>query len=782
MNAGKSFCFFILTIVCCSPALAFQLTPLTTRTSASTSPKTAPNSDDLELHRSAAESYQLSGDVVHASLENRQIVALALIRLALIATRESQLDRGSKMLAESIATFDTARARTDLAALYLQKGDFEKGIEQARTAVDLDPENGDAQETLGKLLYIKGDFAAALPVLERILKLKPSFDGAYALGVTYLQLKQTERAKLLFEELLESVKEKAFLHLMFGKAYDDTNYPTEAEREFRKAIEVDPKLPRAHFYLGYLILQTGGSQRLSEAGKEFELELTSTPNDPHANFFVGIVASSENDHAKAVHYLNEAIRLDPKMATAHLFLGQSQAELGANAVAEKSLRKAIELTTDTSKNSYEIRRAHFLLGRLLIKMGRKDDGEKELASARELQGQLLDSTRDEISRILGQVADTNPNANRSNSLSQIATVGSPPVSAAELTKLKTLENQLREIVAQAYHNLAVAAVQQGQIDDSLEKFAAAARWKADFPGLDRNWGIVAFNAKQFDLAIGPLSRHLKTTPQDALIRRMLAVSYYFTKRFASAVETLKPMTSTIGNDPELAYFYGVSLVQLQRNKEASVVFASLSAQDQNLNQNKNKNQNQNQISADAHFYAGQGFVLAGDLNRALAEFQAVSTLDSTRTQAHYNAGQTLIRLNRLDEAETEFRKEIEIDPENVLAKYHLAYTLLERKSANDEALKLLREVVAAKYDYADARYQLGKMLIDKGELEEAIEQLETAANLDPTKDYIHYQLSIAYRKNSRTEDANRELKLYQQLKTKNRNEPPAGMGTKKDVP
>src|SRR5262249_38332413 len=161
----------------------------------------------------------------------------------------------------------------------------------------------------------------------------------------------------------------------------------------------------------------------------------------------------------------------------------------------------------------------FLLGRLLIKVGRKDEGEKELASARELQGQLLESTRDEISRILGQVASSNTNTDRSSALSQVATSASAPVPAVELAKLTTADNQLKEIVAQAYHNLAVAAVQQGRIDDSLEKFAAAAKWKPDFPGLDRNWGIVAFNAKAFDLAIPALSRHLKAQPQDALIRR-----------------------------------------------------------------------------------------------------------------------------------------------------------------------------------------------------------------------------------------------------------------------
>jgi len=139
-------------------------------------------------------------------------------------------------------------------------------------------------------------------------------------------------------------------------------------------------------------------------------------------------------------------------------------------------------------------------------------------------------------------------------------------------------------------------------------------------------------------------------------------------------------------------------------------------------------------------------------------------------------------MNRLDEAEAEFRSELKINPEDAFSKYHLAYTLLERKTGVDEAMKLLRDAIASKHDYADAHYQLGKVLVEKGDLGDAIDQLESAVNLDPSKDYVHYQLSIAYRRVSRTDDANRELKLYQELKAKTRNEAPAGMEIKKDVP
>ena len=55
-----------------------------------------------------------------------------------------------------------------------------------------------------------------------------------------------------------------------------------------------------------------------------------------------------------------------------------------------------------------------------------------------------------------------------------------------------------------------------------------------------------------------------------------------------------------------------------------------------------------------------------------------------------------------------------------------------------------------------------------GQVEEAIENLRVAADMDKDRAYIHYQLQKAYRKSGKTEAADRELKLYQELKTRDR--------------
>jgi tetratricopeptide (TPR) repeat protein len=595
----------------------------------------------------------------------------------------------------------------------------------------------------------------------------PDFEIARALGLTYLNLKQPERARLHFEKMrVAEGKGNADLHLLFAKFYEKTNYPADAELELKRALAVDPGKPKINFYLGYLLLQNGGSERLAEAGTAFERELKVSPNDFYSLFFSGVVASSENDHQKAIPFLQKAVEVNPQSGEAYLFLAQSQIELNDLPSAEKNLRRAVELESKGGKNT-QARRTHFMLGRLLLRTGRKEEGQKELAIAGQLQQASLDSSRNEIERILGQVVEqSEPETAAEKPAGSIVQIKPAPERAEQL---KNINAFLTDVITQAFNNLGVIATQNNQLSEAIEKFSAAYQWNPEFPNLSRNLGIVSFRAGEFDKAIAPLARHLKTKPEDVLIRKMLGSSYYFTKDFKNSVETLKPIEAKVQEDSELAYFYGISLIQLKGSKEALPVFNRLA-------EISRKN-------PDALLYAAQGFMILGDYERALKEFGQVIILAPDTPKANYFIGQNLVRLNRLNEAEKAFSRELEISPGDALSKYHLALTLIERKIETEKALALLEEAVNLRNDYADAYYQLGKIYLEKGEIKKAIDLLEKAISADAGKDYIHYQLSIAYRKASRKEDADREMKLYQKLKDdKRKTDAPMPMGSTGDVP
>ncbi len=722
------------------------------KSNAESKPKSVQINDELASHLSAAETYQISGDLDNAAVENRTILGIALQRMGDVAVEEGRYDDAVNLLVDAISYLDNAANRTSLAIAYQRMYKFDQALAEAQNAVTIDPKYTSAHYVLGNVYFSKGDYKSALPELENVFRTAPDFDIAQALGLTYLFLRQPERAKLLFEEIqISAGKESPDLHLVFAQSYQKANYPAEAEREIRRALEMDPKHPKAQFYLGYLILQEGGSERLAEAGAAFDEELKITPDDFFCNFFAGVVASSENQHEKAIKYLQKAIKINPNQGGAYLFLGQSQIETNDLVGAEKSLRQAVVLEGGKPEKEYQSRRTHFLLGRLLVKTGRKDEGEKELKLSSELQDKSIQNARDEINQILGKVvgdAPTNPGNGENTAAAKVVLT---PERSAELRKTR---EYLSNILAQAYDNLGVIAVQKGRTADALDNFAFASKWKKDFPGLDRNWGIVSFRAGQFDKAIGPLSRHLKSAPNDVLIRKMLGLSYYFTKDAANAVLTLKPIEQSPDLDPELAYFYGISLIQLKRNPEAVLVYGRVA-------ENSQKN-------AEALLYAAQGFMMLGDYARAAKELRVVASLDPSKAKVNFYLGQSLIRLNRYDEAEKAFTRELELNPTDAESKYLLAMTLIERKIEPEKTITILQEAISLKYDYADARYQLGKIFLEKGEINRSIEQLELAASSDAEKDYIHYQLSIAYRKASRKADAERELARYQELKAANR--------------
>ena len=97
--------------------------------------------ENLEKHISAAETFQISGDLVNAQVENRAIVAIGLRRFGNILIEEGKLQDAVKTLTESKSYADNASVRIDLAVAYLQMNEIEKALEEARAAVNFDHKN-----------------------------------------------------------------------------------------------------------------------------------------------------------------------------------------------------------------------------------------------------------------------------------------------------------------------------------------------------------------------------------------------------------------------------------------------------------------------------------------------------------------------------------------------------------------------------------------------------------------------------------------------------------------
>jgi tetratricopeptide (TPR) repeat protein len=303
-------------------------------------------------------------------------------------------------------------------------------------------------------------------------------------------------------------------------------------------------------------------------------------------------------------------------------------------------------------------------------------------------------------------------------------------------------------------------IKAGQKDfkTAAADFRQAGEWNPALETLDRNRGMAAFYATDYQEAVAPLTRQLQKKPDDVRVRAALAMSLFTTQNFAGTLDTLKPIQDRVDGDPGLAYAYAVSLVKAGNYDDGVRRLRAMADADPNST---------DPHAVDLHLMLGSAFADQKEYDTALEQYRKALAIDPSQEQAHYLAGLALIRNGRPKEAVEDLRAALKLSPGDTLAKYHLAFSLIQIREL-EEAQALLREVIQQNPKYADAYYELGKLQLEQGDTKGSVASLENGAKANPEADYIHYQLAMAYRRDSRTDDAEREIKLYQTLKDQHR--------------
>jgi eukaryotic-like serine/threonine-protein kinase len=190
-------------------------------------------------------------------------------------------------------------------------------------------------------LYLKGrfywnkrtpaDLQKAIPFFEQAIEKDPSYALAYSgLADSYALLTAYSRESP--RKLMPKAKEAALkalalddklaeAHASLGQitAYYDYDFPT-AEREYRRAIELNPNYATAHQWLAeYLATMKRNDEALAEIQRALELDPVSViMNRIYADI---LVDGRKFDEAIKQYY--KAIDLDPNFPTSYYFLGRA---------------------------------------------------------------------------------------------------------------------------------------------------------------------------------------------------------------------------------------------------------------------------------------------------------------------------------------------------------------------------------------------------------------------------------------------------------------------------
>lgn len=129
---------------------------------------------------------------------------------------------------------------------------------------------------------------------------------------------------------LQEINQALSLHPKYLQAYNmlgliegELGHQKEAEIAFKNALDLDDKDADTHNNYGLFLCK---NTRVATAYKHFEAAaLNPLNNNPAKSYYnAGRCARGVNDNIKAVHYFNEALRVDPRATVVMLELAEMQ--------------------------------------------------------------------------------------------------------------------------------------------------------------------------------------------------------------------------------------------------------------------------------------------------------------------------------------------------------------------------------------------------------------------------------------------------------------------------
>ena len=248
-------------------------------------------------------------------------------------------------------------------------------------------------------LYLKGRFfwnkrtvdalKKSIEYFNQAIDKDPGFALAYAgLADSYVvpanRLPPREampKAKAAATRALELDDTLAEAHASLGRVLATYDWDWQgAEREYKRALELNPAYAVAHqWYGGYLGVMGRSDEAIAERKRAVELE----PLSPIINFEWGLAFYYARDYDHAIEQFQKTLELDQNFPSAHNFLPAAYEQKGMYNEALAEFKKAIPLT---GKSEWTLSKAG--LGHLYAVTGKKSE-------ARTLLNELKQASKQE---------------------------------------------------------------------------------------------------------------------------------------------------------------------------------------------------------------------------------------------------------------------------------------------------------------------------------------------------------------------------------------------------
>ncbi|WNJ21204.1 tetratricopeptide repeat protein [Pontibacter sp. G13] len=513
------------------------------------------------------------------------------------------------------------------------------------------------------------------------------------------------------------------LQQLFQRGYEllAAGHPSEAEASIRQAISLAPDMPLLHYTLG-IALQRQNSHR--DAAYAFERALSLSPSDSECLYHQGISYLSLKDEPHAFQNFSMVIAMDPGYAPA--WMGRAQCHLlqGKLLLAESDFR-------------------HFLDHAGPEEAERISQAETQLAWLQEVQQlpsdeivqqarQFLEAENPEIARLLVQyLLERDPN--HSEAISMIEGL----LDANESRPGKSDLNDSQRI------DQALKDLSEGDLESAKEWLSACAESALKTPrGICASeWLHLSTDSEKHR---PQLEAALKESPHDGMILLANGILNQLAEKWEVAafqlwessqlVESFKPaqqaLEDVLGSwDAHIRATPDEIPPIIQRAK----LFEEMGMWEEAIRDYSAA------LTLDKHqplvwFNRARMYLHAEDDNRSIEDLHRAIEEDPNLLEARLMRAHHYGRKFRTDLALDELRQLIQIDPSYSEA-WNYQGQLLAAESRSEEAWDSFNRALELNPGLVESRHGRAMGWIERGQIDQAIEDLEVAIQGSPNADW-----------------------------------------------
>jgi tetratricopeptide (TPR) repeat protein len=553
---------------------------------------------------------------------------------------------------------------------------------------------------------------------------------------------KADQAIAVLQTVLRRDPKSADAHNWLGVAYLQKNALAEAEREFRRAIELRPGFARAYNNLGSTLAQAGD---ILQGIKILEQGLRYAPDDFQLRLNLAMALRSKGDADAALERFRGLIREHGDEPELQYQYGQTLRQKGDLDGAVAAFERALSLNPEHTQASYALgqtlkqmaagtSRSRQAIPADLLKAGNEALARGDFSAARQSAEKAIaaDPKSPEAQYMLGfalwYAGDRNHATEALDESLRLNPAAANGYSFRGMTYRESGDlEQARRMLERAialeprrplpYIDLAVVFLRLGKLDQALGQFEAG----LNLPAAQR--GLPDLNA-----AIGELRLAIARSPERA-----------------DAHRTLGRLLGAAGADSSDVIAAFENAVRLRPD--------------------------------DAESFNAMGLVhvQAGNDEQAAAAFRKAIALQPEYADAHQNLGAVLATTDA-SQAVRELELAVKLQPAMLKAKYNLA--LAYEAVAEDgpaRGIALLRDLLAAEPEYPRAEFALGRLLLRTGKVAEAVGHLERAVHQDPEFGEAHYQYGLALSRAGHRDEGTAEITKGRELITAGENRQAAAL-------